>query len=279
MAETTGIGWTDATINFWHGCHKVSEGCKFCYMFRDKARWKKDGNIVKKTQPGTINSTLQKLKAKFDQTGQRIKVFTCSYSDFFIEDADGWRKEAWDIIRDHPFIDWQILTKRIDRAEECLPEDWGEGWDHVWLGVSAENQARWDERVPLLGNIPAKIRFVSVEPLLGQINIWEEHVWQDNGESELSPTFKGWKAIDWVIVGGESGNDQGPWKYRPCEREWILRIVNKCRVFNIPVFVKQLGTSIAKFEKFHDRAGANPEEWVGSYRDLKIQQFPKSVFA
>lgn len=298
MAERTGISWTDATVNFWQGCHKVSEGCKYCYMFRDKARFNKDGNVVVKTQPSTVNSILNKLYAQHKETKKRIKVFTNSYSDFFIEEAEPWMEEAWNIIRTHDFIDWQILTKRIDRAANLLPPDWENGWDHVWLGVSAENQVRWDERIPVLLKTPAKVRFVSAEPLLSSINIQmpcsrcegcgsvppDGHDDFDEGGAQCprcyyyERAYRETRGIDWIILGGESGNETGPWKYRPAPLMNFHGIVERCQEAGVAVFVKQLGTSLAKQFGLKDRAGATMEEWPEVLNDLKIQQFPKTPF-
>lgn len=270
MAEITGISWCDATINFWHGCHKVSEGCKYCYMFRDKARFEQEGDDVRKTSAGTIKRILQdlnrqRIERKFRGIDDPLKIFTCSWSDFFLEDADAWRSEAWDIIRANPDFVWIILTKRIDRVSGCLPADWGNGWPNVWLLVSAENQARYNERVPLLLNTPAAIRGVSCEPLLSEIDLTVP-----NGD-----TFRSCLAdLDWIIIGGESGNDTGKWLYRPAEVGWIRSMVDQCESYEVPVFVKQLGTSIAKDLGLKNRAGEKLEEWPSNLNDLKLQLFP-----
>ena len=125
------------------------------------------------------------------------RVFTCSWSDFFHEAADAWRADAWAIIRATPHLTYQILTKRVENIPARLPEDWGAGWPNVWLGVSVENP-RWEERIGILSDIPARIRFVSAEPLLGPVMLHEDH------------------RVDWVIVGGESGAS-----CRPMDLEWV----------------------------------------------------------
>jgi protein gp37 len=135
MSESTDISWTDATINFWQGCRKISPGCKFCYMFRDKeTRFGQDGNVIAKVSDRTINKTLKALT-------KPSKIFTCSWSDFFIKEADEWRDDAWKIIRDNPQHQWQILTKRPENIENHLPKNWGYGYENVWLGVSIEDDA------------------------------------------------------------------------------------------------------------------------------------------
>lgn len=101
----------------WHGCTKVSQGCKYCYMYRDKERYGLDPTAIVRSQPKTFNEPLT-------ETRHRL-VFTCSWSDFFIEGADAWRADAWDIIRLTPHLTYQILTKRPERVALCLPQDWG----------------------------------------------------------------------------------------------------------------------------------------------------------
>ncbi len=275
MAEITGISWCDATVNFWHGCEKVSEGCKFCYMFRDKERWHQDGSVVVHSKGSTIAKTLLALRIqarqrKQDGITEPLKIFTCSWSDFFIEQADNWRANAWETIRAYPEFVWIILTKRPERIVQCLPEDWGEGWPNVWLCVSAENQARFDERVPILARIPAKIRGVSAEPLLGPIDIKRNY---PCGKGEVPYGL----LMNWIIVGGESGNDTGKWRYRPAEIKWFEDIIHDCVVHDVPVFMKQTGTAIAKALKLKDRSGGNLEEYPAALTDCTIQQFPVNL--
>src|SRR6266498_5551388 len=123
MGETTGIAWTQRTWNPWHGCHKVSAGCKNCYMFREKRQYGQDPDVVVRSKT-TFNAPLKWKDSAL--------VFTCSWSDWFIEEADPWRDEAWDVIRRTPHLTYQILTKRIERASSCLPKDWP--LKNVWLG-------------------------------------------------------------------------------------------------------------------------------------------------
>lgn len=153
MAQESKIQWTNATVNFWTGCKKVSPGCKFCYMYRDKERYGLDPTQVARTADKTFYAALKWKEPKL--------IFTCSWSDFFIEEADdAWRADAWQVIRQTPQHTWQILTKRPERIAACLPVDWGEGYPNVWLGVSVENAANFDKRVPILNGIPAHVRFI-----------------------------------------------------------------------------------------------------------------------
>lgn len=133
MGEKTGISWTNATWNPWQGCHKVSLGCRECYMFREKIRYGREPNVVVRSRPHTFNLPLR-LK-----TPQR--VFTCSWSDFFIEEADPWRDEAWEIIRRTPHLTYQIVTKRPERMAGRLP--WGDGipWPQVWRDPASRDRA------------------------------------------------------------------------------------------------------------------------------------------
>lgn len=248
----TNIQWTDETVNFWMGCKKVSAGCKLCYMYRDMDRYGKNGSVVVPVQEKTNLNKLRKL-------APGSKIFTCSWSDFFIEEADPWRARAWDIIRAHPQFIWQILTKRPERIKQCLPDDWGDGYPNVWLGVSVENQEAADERIPILIDIPAVVRFLSCEPLLEFVDLF------NYGQN------KWYKSIHWVIVGGESGNDVGKYTYRPCDLNWIKDIVFNCERYNVPVFVKQLGTHLSKELHLKDRHAGVVGEFPFS---LRVLQFP-----
>jgi protein gp37 len=205
VGTKTTIAWTTHTWNPWHGCARVSAGCDHCYMFEAKRRYGQDPEIIRRGAPHTFTLPL---------TWRDGMVFTCSWSDFFIRDADPWRAEAWDIIRRTPHLTYQILTKRPARMRRRLP--WTDApWAHVWLGVSVEAQA-WRYRLDGLRAVPAALRFVSFEPLL-----------EDLGPLDLS-------GIGWVIVGGESGP-----RFRSCEVAWIGGVVEQCRAQGVPCFVKQ----------------------------------------
>lgn len=248
MAENSKISWTDATWNPWHGCDKVSEGCKYCYMFREKERYGQNPFDVVKSK------TKWKDPLKWKEPK---KIFTCSWSDFFIEQADAWRPEAWDMIRNSPQHIFQILTKRPERILAHLPPDWGAGYDNVWLGVSAENDMRLRERLRILRTIPAKIKWVSLEPLL-------------EGLPSLPEIFTAMK-IDWVVVGGESGNLLGSYRFRFCSQWWIENVVEICQAYKVPVFVKQLGTYISRANNLKAWSGDDMAEFP---KKLQIQQFP-----
>jgi protein gp37 len=175
-------------------------------MYRDKERYGQDGSIV------------QRSKTKFAEPlkwREPRRIFTCSWSDWFIAEADGWRADAWDVIRQTPQHTYMILTKRPERILAHLPTDWGDGWPNVWLGVSVENQLLAEKRIPLLQQVPAVVRFLSCEPLLGP----------------LHPDLTG---IHWLIAGGESGPN-----FRPMHPDWALSLRDQCQREGVPFWFKQ----------------------------------------
>jgi protein gp37 len=286
MAQISSIQWTDATWNIARGCTKVDEDCKYCYMYReslDSTRYNPLQVVKTKTvfdMPLRYKNT---ISACWDG---RPLIFTCSLTDFFHESIDGYRHEAWDIIRKCPHLIFQILTKRPERITEHLPADWGEGWDNVWLGTSCGSQNS-DKRICELINVKAKTKFLSLEPLHGSIDLlYPETIWPNGPERCCNGHECGcygqpvepWLVygINWVIVGGESGNDTGKYKYRPCELGWIERIVSDCQHANIPVFVKQMGTHLSKQLKMSDRHGGNIDEFPAH---LQVRQFPVKIKA
>lgn len=238
MGAKTAIAWTDHTWNPWRGCRKVSAGCRNCYMFRDQIRYGKDPREIVRAADKTFDAPLK-------WNGPPL-VFTCSWSDFFIEDADKWRPAAWDIIRNTPHLTYQILTKRIHNVRDRLPEDWP--LSNVWLGVTAENQQAADIRIPELLTIPAAKRFVSAEPLLGPIDFRQNGPITSAMRDQMDPDHKHNDAviemrqplppesIHWIIVGGESG----PGARRPLEF-WIQNIRDQCDIAGVPFFFKQWG--------------------------------------
>ena len=192
-------------------------------------------------------------------------IFTCSMSDFFIEEADQWRDEAWNVIRETPQHHWVILTKRPERIKESLPSDWGEeGYANVWLGVSVADESeihRVDTLNALKSDKSKFLTVVSVEPLVGEIDFI-------NKTQSFAKT-------DWVIIGGESGNEYGKYKYRPCKLSWIRSVIGQCYYLGVPVFLKQLGTHLAKELKMTDwKKGEDDfDEWDNTY---KVREYPKS---
>lgn len=223
MGETSVIEWTDSTWNPWRGCDKVSPGCAHCYMFADQRRYGRDPSVVVRTSDATFFAPLRK-KAWAEQRAAAIAargrhlVFTCSWSDWFHEDADAWRDEAWGVIRQTPESTYQILTKRPERIAEHLPFDWGDGWANVWLGVTIENR-RFVHRADDLRQVPAAVKFISAEPLLGPI------------AKELNLD-----GIDWLISGGESGP-----KHRRFDLDWARDLRASCASTGTAFLHKQNG--------------------------------------
>ena len=265
MGKKSAIQWTEATWNPFHGCKKVSQGCKFCYMYRDKERYKQDPTKVIRSK-ANFDAPLKWKEPKL--------IFTCSWSDWFIEEADAWRPELWEIIKKTPQHTYQILTKRPERIKQCLPLDWVGGYPNVWIGVSVEDQEAAELRIPILSDVPAAIRFLSIEPLIGPVDLFSESLkgktWTPALGDDIVPMLR--DSIDWIIVGGESGNETGKYQYRECKLEWIYQVVADCRVSSVPVFVKQFGTHLQKALGMKERHGGDIDEFPSA---LRIREFPK----
>lgn len=275
MGNNTSIQWTQATWNIARGCTKVDEDCKFCYMYRESLNSTRY-NPLQVIRTKTVFNLPLKLK---DPT----LIFTSSLTDFFHPDIDSYRHEVWDIIRKCPHHTFQILTKRPERIKDHLPPDWNGGYNypHVWIGTSVGSQmGLGNNRITNLIDVQASIRFLSCEPLYAPLNL-KQIIREELDKAFVDNALTGFRAhstggwyghkLDWVIVGGESGNENGKYRYRECKLEWIESIVQQCKQAGIPVFVKQLGTHLAKQMKLKDRHGADMEEWP---EHLRIRQFP-----
>ena len=255
MGQKSNIQWTDATWNVARGCVKVDEDCKFCYMYRDSY----DGT---RYNPREVikTKTVFDMPMKYKETKSEVwdgapLIFTSSLTDVFLPEIDSYRHEIWNIIRNCPHLTFQILTKRPERIQSCLPPDWGSGWDHVWLGTSVGSQNSVG-RIKALEAVPAKTRFISFEPLHGRIH------------SDFVS-----REIHWIIIGGESGWDSGKYRYRPMEIEWAQYIIDCYRSVSphTAIFVKQLGTYQAKNHKMSERHGGNFDEFPP---ELQFRNFP-----
>jgi protein gp37 len=221
MAKITAISWAASTNPFWKGCNEMGVECLNCYAKR----------FMERQQPGSFHTLVRAPDEVFYQVlkWSPRTIFHCSMSDFFHHRADDWREDAWDVIRRTPFHDHLILTKRIDRVVDHLPKDWGDGWDHVWIGTSAGNQEAADERVPILVNeVPSKHKFISAEPLIGPVDVWFYL-----------------NRVDQIITGGESGYDSS--KLRPMDARWVLDIHDQAEAAGAIHFHKQNGGT-QKFE-------------------------------
>lgn len=209
----------------WHGCKKISEGCRHCYMYYLDKKRGMDGSIIYRTKNG-FNYPLQKdrqgnYKIK---SGEQLRV--CMSSDFFLEEADKWRNESWQIIRSRPDVVFFLLTKRPQRVLDCLPPNWGDGWDNVFFNVTAENQKRADERIPILLKLPFKHKGVMCAPFIGEVNL-EKYLKEGQ--------------IEQVICGGE--NYDGA---RPCDFSWVQSLRRQCESHKISFSFIETGTVFVK---------------------------------
>lgn len=211
--------------NPWHGCHKISPGCANCYVYRRDESIGKDASAVTKT--GDYGLPLKKDRSgSYKLRPENGTVFTCMTSDFFLPEADQWRGGVWDIIRERNDLDFHIITKRISRFAECIPPDWGEGWENVTVTATCEDQQRADERLPILLSLPIKHRQIISEPLLGEIN----------AEKYLSGGL-----IEHVTCGGESGENA-----RVCDFRWVKELRRQCVRCGVPFTFKQTGARFLK---------------------------------
>ena len=211
--------------NPWHGCHKKSAGCLNCYMFRRDAMYEKDSTMVEKT--ATFDLGIKKKRDgtyKLDSEGG--VVYVCMTSDFFIEEADEWRKEIWAMIKERQDLEFYIITKRIERFNVSLPDDWGDGYDNVTICSTCENQEMVDERLPILLSLPIKHKEIISEPMLSEIDI---NKYLASGQ------------IEHVVCGGESGNNA-----RVCNYDWILKVREQCIKNKVSFYFKQTGANFVK---------------------------------
>lgn len=216
--------------NPWHGCIKCSEGCENCYMyFLDKMR-DKNGADIYKTETG-FRYPLQKSRdgSYKIKSGEQIRV--CMTSDFFLEQADAWRDEAWSIMRQRPDVKFFLLTKRPQRVKDCLPKDWGNGWENIFFNVTCENQQRADERIPILLSLPFRHKGIMCAPFIGPVSIRQ---------------YLGYGQIEQVICGGE--NYDGA---RPCNFDWVKRLRQECEAYNVTFCFIETGTKFVKDGKLY----------------------------
>lgn len=272
MGQNSKIEWCDHTFNPWYGCTKVSAGCANCYaetmmskrfkkvvwgkgqarILTDVANWKLPIRWDKKASTANIRALADGFKNAYkaftpDWKNERVKfnrpkVFCSSLADIFDEEvSDDWRYRLFALIQQTQNLDWLVLTKRPKNAlrfiREYLDKIVGSKtiFSNLWIGTSVENQAAADARIPLLLQIPAAKRFLSMEPLLGPVDFYKtsasmpakNHPWRN------APILTD---IDWVIVGGESGKQA-----RPMHPEWVRSIRNQCQSANVKFFFKQWG--------------------------------------
>ncbi len=263
MGKDSEISWTDHTFNTVWGCKKFDALCKNCYAealdkrwHNLKAHWGKKAER-KIMSPAYWKQPLTWNKEAFDNN-RMDKVFCSSMADWAENHPTlaQERLKLFPLTKITPNLWWLLLSKRYNYISKALPEDWGNGYDNVWLGQSVGKQALAEKYLDTFLKNKAKVLFLSAEPLLGPM--------------DLKPWLKTGK-INWVIVGGESGNFTGKYKCRPCKIEWMEQIVADCKQYNVPVFVKQLGSYIARERKLNKKKGTDMSEFPDS---LKIREFP-----
>lgn len=213
----------DYIWNPWHGCIKWSEGCRNCYVYRRDTSVGRDASQITRTK--SFGYPLARDRRGTYKIPPGARVFCCMTSDFFLDIADPWRREAWDIIRARPDVHFTIITKRISRFLQCIPPDWGEGWPHVAVCCTVENQAAADSRLPVFLSLPIREKSIICEPLLSPIHM----------EKWLGPD------ITQVVVGGESGLEA-----RPCDYSWVLDIRRQCMEAGVSFWFKQTGARLIK---------------------------------
>ena len=226
----------------WTGCYKASDGCTYCYFYGPYAK-RFGQNTITKTEEFQ-KPLLRNKKGEYKIASGKI-VATCFASDFFLEEADEWRRDAWAMIKERSDLEFLILTKRIDRFSASLPDDWGNGYDNVNLGVSVENQELADYRLPIFLRLPIKRRFIACSPLLGPI--------------DLSPYLHG---VELVSLGGETSRAA-----RECDYDWVLDIRNQCEKANIEFWFKNTGSL---FRKDGTLQKVNPFKQTGLAKELGI---------
>lgn len=253
MAKNSGIGWTHHTFNPWIGCTRVSPACDNCYAeawdrrFGRGARW---GGRASRTRTKTWGQPLQ-WNREAQAAGTRHRVFCASLADVFDNHGSitsGWHGDLWHLIHRTPHLDWLLLTKRPQNIAGMLPEsygapEWGEGWPNVWLGTTVENQEEANRRIPHLLAVPARVRFLSCEPLLGPVDLTDLQMKAGAGTDHYSALFCdvhpeddtwGGATIDWVIAGGESGPN-----HRVADPDWFRSLRDQCALDGLPFFFKQ----------------------------------------
>ena len=211
--------------NPWHGCIKCSEGCQHCYVYYLDQMRGKSGADIYQTKTGFKYPLSKDKNGRYKiQRGEMVSV--CMTSDFFLEEADKWRSEAWEMMHKRSDVIFLLLTKRPERIGKCLPENWGDGWDNIFLNVTCENQSRADERIPLLLELPFKHKGLHCAPLLGPITAAK---YLDSGQ------------IEQVACGGENYGGS-----RPCDFDWVRSLREECVSRNITFCFMETGTVFHK---------------------------------
>ena len=216
----------EVTYNCWHGCHKKSEGCMHCYVYRRDESIGKDASVVYKTQ--SFNMPIKKDKNGNYKYPSNTEFIMCFSSDFFIEEADKWRKDVLDMISERSDCNFFCITKRPERILECIPNI--KDYKNLYIYCTMENQKRFDERAPIYLNLPLVSKGVMIEPMLEEVNI-----------------SKYIDKIDVVSVGGESGNEA-----RPLNFEWVKKIRQECKKAHVEFNFHQTGAKLIVDNKLYN---------------------------
>ena len=208
--------------NPWRGCHKKSEGCKYCYIHKGDSRRGIDTNKIVKTK--NFYAPIEKNKAGEYKIKEGKTVYLCFSTDFLLEDADKWRDECFEMIKERSDLHFLFLTKRIERFCDCIPKDWEDGYENVTVGCTIENQEMADYRLSIFKDLPIKHKNIICQPLIEEI--------------DLSGYLND---IELVVVGGESDKNA-----RPIDYDWVLSIRKQCISNNVHFEFRQCGTHFIK---------------------------------
>lgn len=262
------------SFNPWWGCEAVSPGCANCYAAVMAKRTGKDcfgpGKPRIRTSEKNWNDPLR-WNRDAEKKGVSYRVFCASMADVF--DAavpDEWRRDLFELILKTPYLDWLILTKRIGNAYEMLGDaikgtrSWSGNildgnYKNVWLGITVCNQKEADRDISLLLKVPAAKHFLSMEPLLGPVDI-DRHLYKSEGFIAKGVTYHAVPALDWIIVGGESGHNA-----RPMHPDWMRSLRDQCANSGVPFFFKQWGNWMPQSIGHSGKMGAWHKEnfWLG----------------
>ena len=205
--------------NPWRGCKRTSEGCLHCYIHKGDARRGVDTSVVRRTD-AFYRPIEKKKNGEYKMKGGQL-VYVCFQSDFLIDEADIWRQECWEMIRERQDLHFLFLTKRIDRFAQCMLGDWGDGYTNVTVCCTVENQIRATERLQIFKDLKILHKQIVCQPLLEKITI-EQYL----------------EGIEGVVVGGESDRDA-----RVLDYEWVLDIRQQCINHNVEFQFRQCGTN------------------------------------
>ena len=248
MGKDSNIEWCHHTFNPWIGCTKISDACNNCYAEEWANRYKRcdwGGDRVGTKSWGQP----KRWNRQAGQAGTRSRVFCASLADVFDNHKSilpEWRQRKWETIKETPHLDWLLVTKRPQNITRFLPEDWGDGYPNVWIGVTAENQTELNRRLPILLSVPAKVHFLSCEPLLEDINL--RKALEASIDNQVGPKELG---LNWVICGGESAHKK---VRRDLNPDWARSLRDQCEEETIPFLFKQWSGANQKEIKLKGRA-------------------------